>query len=61
MKGEFFSEKEINPTVRMGYTVTQSEKAEFEDFAKKMGIPLAALVRVAVKTYMATEGKKYEK
>ena len=60
MNGELFDEKEVNPTVRMGYTLTLSEKNQFEQFARKIGLSLSALIRVSVKNYMATEGKKYE-
>lgn len=59
MKDGLFDEKEVNPTIRKGYTVTASENVQFETFAKKMGIPLSALIRISVKNYIATEGEKY--
>lgn len=46
--------------IRMGYTLTPEEKKQFEEFAKKMGISVSALIRIAVKSYIATESQKYE-
>ena len=39
--------------------MNQSEKNEFSEFSKKANIPLSALVRIAMKNFIKTEGAKY--
>jgi|BioPla2DNA2_1021312.scaffolds.fasta_scaffold669500_1 predicted transcriptional regulator len=56
---ELFNKKEINPTVRVVISMNQSEKNEFSEFSKKANIPLSALVRIAMKNFIKTEGAKY--
>jgi len=56
---ELFEKKEVNPTVNLTITLNQSEKNEFREFSKKANIPLSALVRIAMKNFIKTEGIKY--
>ena len=56
---ELFGKKEINPTVKVVITMNQDEKTTFKQFAEKMNIPLSALVRLAVKSFIKGEGAKY--
>ena len=56
---ELFDKKEINPTVKVVISMNQDEKNTFQDFAKKMNLPMSALVRMAIKNFMKGEGQKY--
>lgn len=56
---ELFEKKEINPTVKVVITMNQDEKTTFKQFAEKMNIPLSALVRLSVKSFIKGEGAKY--
>lgn len=56
---ELFEKKEVNSTVNLTITLNQSEKNEFREFSKKANIPLSALVRIAMKNFIKTEGIKY--
>lgn len=57
---ELFDKKEVNPTVRMMVSMSKMESMQLKKFAEKMGISVAALIRLATKNYIAMEGKKYE-
>lgn len=56
---ELFSKNEVNPTVKVVVSMNQDEKMEFKQFAGKMNIPFSALVRLAVKNFIKSEGGKY--
>ncbi len=56
---ELFDKKEVNPTVTVTITMNRDEKIAFKQFAEKMNVPLSALIRLAVKSFMKGEGSKY--